>query len=904
MARFPLLSATACVPLVGVLAGFSSTAAWAACDNLAPASAVTVMCTGPGSPPVIAAGASTGVTVNILGGATLGPVTGVEVQGASRVDNAGTIGASAGSVGIAGRLNDNVLVNQASGIVQTVGASTAAIVANGNRNQLLNFGLISTQNGNAYGLAMLTFPGNTLVDNVLTNSGTIRTLGTGAHAMFAEQNDRAAITNTGTIETRGTNATGLRAVGGSNAIVNNASVQTFGGGANATYVQGNNNSVLNRGRLETNGADAEAVFSNTAGSSFVATITNEAGASIVSAQSLAIRGLNGQETVINAGTISSGAGTAMALGGGNDSVVLRTGSVVNGSVDGGAGTDGVRLEGSGTSSSAFLNFETLRMQGDAWTFAGTGSFASATLASGVFTLSGVVAAPVTVQPGATLAGAGRVAGNLAVQGTVRPGATPGTGVLTVDGNYTHAATGVLEVTQGPNSADRIAVGGTATIEGGTVRVLSQQAGTYITTRVPIVSAAGGLTGTFGNLQLPTPLLSETSLSYDANNAYLSSTRTKSFASVAPPASNAAQVAAVLDTVAPKATGSLLQASNEIALLPTQPQVVAAFDNLGGSVYPTLARVGLREQGDFARSLTQRLAERRGSAAAGDTSSVCSDARCGTAVWARAFGTDGRLEGSQGVAGVDTRTRGVAVGADREITPAARVGAGLEVARLDADFRVTPGASAEADSYKVGVFGSMQMGEGYLAGVLSYGRLNGDLDRQIEIGGLSRSAHGRTRADIAGASLEAGRPFSWGETTLEPIATLSYARLKQRELSESGAGEVGLQVGRQSLDSTQAGVGVRLRRGFELGSGHLTLEGRARWLRELSDRDATARMAFVGVPSNGFDVNGAAVDRNVTLLGLGASYTLRRGLTTQLVYESTVGGSDRLRSLMLRVRQIW
>ncbi|VTU17898.1 Extracellular serine protease precursor [Variovorax sp. SRS16] len=903
MVRSAAPSAFACASLAGVLTSFTGSAL-AACDNTTPGTGVTVTCSGASATPVNAQVGSTGVTVNVLGGASLNAVSGVVVQGASRVDNAGTINASSGSVGIAARLDDNVLVNEAGGVVQTVNPSTAAIVANGNRNQLLNFGLISTQNSNAYGLSILTFPGNTLVDNVLTNSGTIRTLGTGAHAVFAQQNDRATITNTGTIETRGTNASGLRAVGGSNVVTNASSVQTFGADSNAVYVQGNNNSVVNRGQIGTSGSNAEAVFSNTAGSSFTATITNEAGASITSAQSLAIRGLNGQETVINAGTISSGAGTAISLGGGNDMVVLRTGSVINGSIDGGAGTDGVQLEGSGTSGNAFLNFETLRMQGDAWTFAGSGTFNSATLTSGVFTLSGVLTAPVTVQPGATLTGAGRVAGDLAVQGVVRPGATPGTGVLTVDGNYTQAAGSTLEVTQTPNSADRIMVGGSATLQGGTVHVLSQQAGSYNAGRVPIVTAAGGLSGTFDALQLPMALLSDTSLSYDADNAYLTVVRKASFASAAPPASNAAQVAAVLDAVEPVATGSLQQASAEIAMLPTQPQVVAAFDNLGGSVYPTLARAGLRDNEDFARSLTQRLAERRGSPASGDTTSVCSDAHCGTAVWARAFGVDGRLTGSSGVAGVDTRTRGLAVGTDREITPATRVGAGLEVSRLDADFRVTPAASAQADSYKLGVFGSMQLGEGYLAGVLSYGRFNGDLDRQILIGSLAAVAHGRIRADIASASLEAGRPFSWGATTLEPIATLSYARLKQQALSETGAGEVGLRVGGQSLESTQAGLGVRLRRAFELGSGRLTLEGRARWAHELSGRDATARMAFVGAPYQGFDISGATVDRNLKLLGIGASYELPSGFTTQLVYEASVGGDDRYRSLMLRVRKVW
>jgi hypothetical protein len=317
-------------------------AAHAVCDNTAPASGTAVTCSGASPVGVDAQPGSTGVTINIQPGATVGGPFGAAVQSGSSIDNAGTVNATAGNAGLAARLDDNLITNLGTGLVAASGAGSRAMLANGNRNTLINAGTITVGGANSYGLSALT--GTTLFDNVFRNSGSITTSGPGGHAVFAQQNDRALLENTGIIVTSGSNATGLRVVGGSNTLLNSGTLRTTGTDANAVYMQGSNNRLVNSGLIETTGAgDAEAVFSNTAGASFVATIENGAGAEIRSAQSVAVRGLNGQETLINAGTLVGGGGTAVSLAGGNDTVVLRTGSNVTGRLDGGAGSDLLRL---------------------------------------------------------------------------------------------------------------------------------------------------------------------------------------------------------------------------------------------------------------------------------------------------------------------------------------------------------------------------------------------------------------------------------------------------------------------------------------------------------------------------------------------------------------------------------
>ena len=74
-------------------------------------------------------------------------------------------------------------------------------------------------------------------------------------------------------------------------------------------------------------------------------------------------------------------------------------------------TSAVTLQGTGTASNQFVNFQSLVMQGAAWTWSGTGAFTSAVVQSGMLEVDGSIAntSGVTVNSGTTLTGVGAVA---------------------------------------------------------------------------------------------------------------------------------------------------------------------------------------------------------------------------------------------------------------------------------------------------------------------------------------------------------------------------------------------------------------------------------------------------------------------------------------------------------------
>ncbi|MFM0299497.1 autotransporter outer membrane beta-barrel domain-containing protein [Paraburkholderia sediminicola] len=459
--------------------------AMAACSNTAPPSNTTVTCTGSGLAAVVAQTGSTGVTINADSTASgnfvrsANPVV-FSVDTNSTINSSGnfslTGGGGTGTVRgavLLGVGNGNQITNATGGVITTSGAFNDGMAANGSGNTLTNNGSITTSGPNAYGMTAAWGQ---------TNVG--------------QSNNK--LINTGTVTTSGSNARAASILGGSGAITNTGTLSTTGAASPTAYMQGNNDQLTNSGTISASGSGSDAVFSNTAGSSFVATIQNLAGGSIISQNGSGIRTLNGNSTIINAGLVQSGIGTAITMGNGNDALILQTGSVINGTADGGAGTNTVTLQGSGTASNAFTNFQTLLMQGALWNWTGSGTFTLAHVQTGTLNLTGTLGASATalVDSGATLqANAQNLPSNVTDNGLVRFAQdNAGTYAGSISGTGAVDKTGAGVLTLAPAAANGNTYSGGTTIDQGTIAVGADNA---------LGANTGGLTFNTGTLQLTT-----------------------------------------------------------------------------------------------------------------------------------------------------------------------------------------------------------------------------------------------------------------------------------------------------------------------------------------------------------------------------------------------------------------
>lgn len=457
--------------------------AMAACSNTTPPTNTTVTCTGSISGAVVAQTGSTGVTIN-ADNTTSGnfvrstaPVV-FSVDTTSTINSSGTFsltggggtGTARGAV-LLGVGNGNQITNASSGSITTTGAYNDGMAANGSGNTLTNRGSITTSGPNAYGMTAAWGQ---------TNSGQLNN----------------TLINSGTVTTSGSNARAASILGGSGTINNSGTLSTSGASSPTAYLQGNNDQLINSGTITASGSGSDAVFSNTAGSSFVATIQNLAGGSIISQNGSGIRTLNGNTTITNAGLVQSGIGTAITMGNGNNTLILQTGSVINGAADGGGGANTVILQGSGTAANAFTNFQTLLMQGALWNWTGSGTFSLAHVQTGTLNLTGTLGASATalVDSGATLqANAQNLPASVTDNGLVRFAQdSAGTYAGSISGTGAVDKTGAGVLTLAPAAATGNTYSGGTTIDQGTIAVGADNA---------LGASTGGLTFNSGTLQL-------------------------------------------------------------------------------------------------------------------------------------------------------------------------------------------------------------------------------------------------------------------------------------------------------------------------------------------------------------------------------------------------------------------
>ena len=137
---------------------------------------------------------------------------------------------------------------------------------------------------------------------------------------------------------------------------------------------------------------------------------------------------------------------------------------------------------------------------------------------------------VTLAKGATLNGIGTI-GGLDAFGTVSPGGSIGTFHVTGDATFEAGSTFNIEA-NADGTADQLAVGGKTTIKGGNTVVLSQPGNWAPQTSYTIITAGGGVSGTFDGVSDDQAFLTPT-LTYGAKDVTLTLARNDvDFATVA------------------------------------------------------------------------------------------------------------------------------------------------------------------------------------------------------------------------------------------------------------------------------------------------------------------------------------------------------------------------------------
>lgn len=582
-----------------------------------------------------------------------------------------------------------------------------------------------------------------------------------------------AISGTGNLAQSGSGTvilTGANTYSGATTI-NAGTLQVGSGAATGTLGSG---SITDNGTLAFNRSDNVALSTAISGTGNLTQMG--AGTLILTAANA----YTGTTTISAGGTLQVGSGgTVGTLGSGNvtdngtltfahsDTVTLA--SIIS-------GTGALTQNGSGT---LILN--------------GANSFTGMTTVSSGILEIGDAAHPnasvggwVSVFSGGTLYGHGIVAGNASILsgGTLRPGGTIGT--LTVNGNLSLPAGSTFVAELSPVAADRVNVGGTATL-GGNLQLIADP-GTYsVGTDFKLISAAS-VSGTFSSVTGQVPGFANT-LQYSATGVdlILSNQPGLSTYLFGTYGTTPNQVAAGNGLAAGAPTGALYTAM--AALVGSNTSAVSGtLGQLAGDIRPSLRAAAIEDSRIVRDILLDQLDRDRG----------------GMTVWGAGFGGYGRLASDGNAANLHHDSAGFLAGVDMTVLPDVRVGVDGGYSSNSAR---APGSisAASGDSGHIGAYASLHPGDLRFALGGDYGFGSVTINRTApQLGLVTTASQDQQTAQVFG---DLGYRIALNGAGLEPHAGIAHIVATGGGFAETGS--IAALSGNEKSDSaTYSVLGLR------------------------------------------------------------------------------------------------
>lgn len=724
-------------------------------------------------------------------------------------------------------------------------------------------------------------------DDQIANYGTIN-----GNVYLGEGNDRF---------TQGLGAT-LNGIADGGAGTDALFIDITGGGllAQATFdkfVNFESQSITGSGTITTNGPlNVDSLFLRDA------QLTLGAGQTLQTATGTSIVFAEGTNSLVNLGTINGALSFAggtnsfvnqgsilgpVTLGGGSNSFTIGAGSSVSGPVIANGGDDLLILATGGTDAAprelrldGFTGFERTRQ--DSGTLALSGDFTTGelTVAGGRFigrTGSVLNAPSILVNQGATFGSAGTVNGNIAVQGTLSPGSSPGT--MIVNGNVALAGSSTTLFEMTPTVSDALIVNGSLSIApGATLRITGNRPLTPGVT-YELITTTSGIVGSFTTIDKASTVVGfvrQGNRSIDILGQFVLGSGASG------------QVTQTVDylnglLIAGTATSGILAAAPSL-LLADGSVNQAAVARLNGEAYASASQIGIENGLAIAAALRTASTSMQGEEA-------------GLFSFGQTLGGWRRLPGdaSPGTSRANISTYGALAGigfgnADASI--------GAYVGYIDARQQIAGlQARTESDGMLAGVIAQGAAGGFQIAASLSYDGSKADTDRTL-FGGSKVSSHYRLRSWTADLCLSHAYALSQ-DWTIAPEISVTHISSRRGSASESGDAVWALDVDARRTKATFLRGALELR-----GSAQAQISPwlSAGVLHQLSGRRTYATAAYPGV-ADGLTVAGVGPSETLATVGAGAS--LRVSPTAALFFgansELGIDSSGESATLGFRVR---
>lgn len=491
---------------------------------------------------------------------------------------------------------------------------------------------------------------------------------------------------------------------------------------------------------------------------------------------------------------------------------------------------------------------------------------------------------VTVADKALLGGHGSIYGKMVANNgsTVAPGSS--VGKLSV-GSAHFKSGSTLAIEADKNGIDQLVVSsslngdGKLTIDNGAKLTINALGSAWKPEKnYVIVTADGGITGTFTDVQKDSVFMKHDVI-YSANNIALNLDRNDiSFASVGNTYNQKQTAHAVENLGANNALYDRIVWMNE-------DEARASFDSLSGEIHAS-AKAALLNNAQFSRNAVYN--HLNGQAA--------SSTEAGRELWINFWGQKGNLDGNANAAKLKNEGWGFLLGTDLYNNNQVRFGValGYEQNDLKANQR---GSKAESEGVHLMAYGQALLDQFELSGGLGYNWQKLDTKRDVSVGDLSARNNAKYDANMFQVFMKGQYNIDMTEVvTVSPYLALAYQYLDTDDFRENGNAHTNL-VGSGSTDSlVTTSLGVKTKYQLE-NKGELFVD--LAW-RHNSKNTFNSNLRFDSGLSN-FNIKGASLSKNTGVVNIGGTMNVAPATKLSIGYEGEFGSKTSNNSLKLQLR---
>lgn len=490
-----------------------------------------------------------------------------------------------------------------------------------------------------------------------------------------------------------------------------------------------------------------------------------------------------------------------------------------------------------------------------------------------------VMSSVRIDAGGTLGSVLSIGGNVDNAGVL----TVAGSNVNISGSYTQQGNGRLALQLG----SVLQVNGSATLSGGDLHVIGKRSDYVVKAHTQVLTAGGGLTGTFGAVTAASNVMLTATPGYDATGAWLDVTRADvtaiqgmSYTAASHDAAQRVEGAfrqldqqlATQGITSASASHGFLAGASELQQAATLPSAQRSLESLSGQLHAASAAMTFEAIDAGTRALSGRFDSLLDSRQAG--------------AWAQHLGYRGDMS-RQGYNRVGYDLDGTMVGMDRRIGDAGF--AGYALSQSQGLGRLAESADQGRSHAMEGMlYGGAVRDAWYAMGRFGIGNYRETMRRQLQLGSQYSGVESTSNGRYGMAYGESGYRLALGRAWLAPYVNLQYAQIRRDGFDERGAYGFGLKSASQVAARWQAGMGLRATRDWALaGGGHLRLQGRMLWQQSFGLRGEVFDASFSGI--NQFaPLGGIGLSRYGGVLGTSLDWQMTPRASLQFGYDRYTG----------------